>query len=146
MSEKSKLEKLESELALAEKGSKTDAVKNNPKLLESVTKRISILTGLIESEKKSPSKTPAKTVAVAKAGAGKAKAEPKKEAKKSEPKAEKKVAKGKFELGDNVKFFFKKLQKEVTGEIIGQHNTKGTYTVKHKHGTSYPKMDKVEKA
>lgn len=52
----------------------------------------------------------------------------------------------KFKIGDDVSFFYKKKEKDVTGKIIGRNIGKATFTVEHKDGTSYPKINAVKKA
>lgn len=155
---KKSIKELTQNLELAKKSIIKDYVKNDHVLLTSLQARIKSLESEIENyandthEKKPlavkkdiPSKElPSKTTG-----------HEKKVVKKEAPvKKEVKPATGSvvkshgvvITIGSKVKFYNKKLGKTVTGKVTYQHKTKGTFTVEHAHGVSYPKTDQVEAA
>ena len=131
------IEQLEKDLQTAELNLNNPTISGNPGLLASTKKRIALIKERISEMKKgAPKPAAAKPTKPAKA---------EKPAKADKPKKQSSSG-GKFEIGDKVRFFLKSQQKEVTGEITYHHKTKQTYTVVHKYGTSYPKVENVEAA
>lgn len=117
------------------------AILNNPGSLASLNKRIAAYEGQLASfdeekqikkEVKVKAKKPIKEKNVP--------------IKKEKIIKEKTPIKGKFKIGDKVKFFHRASGKDVVGVITYQHATKETYTVTGKFGTAYPKLDKVTAA
>lgn len=132
--ENATLSKLKSDLALAEKSITNPAIDKNPTLKKSLTEKIAKLkTSMAEHKedgapaKHVPSKTTSKPVKAVKA---------------EKPVAKIGNSKG-LKIGDTVTFFYKKTGKDRKGEVTYIHPTKGTATVKHSDGVSYPKVSTV---
>lgn len=132
--------KLNADLALAEKSLKNPMIDKNPTLKKSLEEKIKGLKAQIAAtEDIAGEKTTSKPAAE--------KAEKKEVAKPAAKKEEKPAVKTSankgLKIGDTVSFFYKKTGKNRKGEVIYIHPSKGTATVKHADGVSYPKVGTV---